>query len=552
MGTCIEKIEHSCGTLKGLQVFEEKDGTINGFCFACNEWVDNPYENRPDDYVPPKPKTKSAEEIQEEIELIRSCQAKDLPDRKLKAEYLKYFNVRIGVSTEDGTSPAIAFFPYRNGKNEVVYKAKHLQTKKTWGVGDNKGLIPFGWKKAKHSGSKRLIITEGEFDAIALFQMIKESNKNNPEYADFNPAVISLPNGAASAKRILSEYKAEFRRFKEIVLAFDMDEPGRKATEEAVKILPHAHVAELPEKDANDCLIKGRSKACIRAVTYRSAKPKNTSLVLASDLHEAARQKAEWGVSWPWKYLTEKTRGIRTGETYYFGAAQKMGKSEVVNAVAAHLVTEHKWKVMLAKPEEANNKTYKMLAGKVVGKMFHDPKVEFDYEAYDKAGRILQDKVYLLNLYQHLGWETLQDDIVAASSLGAKGIFIDPITNLTNGMNISEINTTLQGVAQELSAMAKDLDVAIFIFCHLNKPPSGSTPHDRGGKITTDQFAGSSAMGRSCNYMFGIQGNKDPELTEEERNQRQIVILDDREFGEVGTQNLFWSRHTGLFTELQS
>jgi twinkle protein len=130
-----------------------------------------------------------------------------------------------------------------------------------------------------------------------------------------------------------------------------------------------------------------------------------------------------------------------------------------------------------------------------------------------------------------------------------KAVFIDPITNLTNGMASSEINTALQGISQELATMAKDLDIVIFIFCHLNKPPKGSTPWDRGGKITTDYFAGSSAMARSCNYAIGMEGNKDPELSEEERNMRKLVLLADREYGESGEITLYWDKNTSLFNE---
>ena len=155
----------------------------------------------------------------------------------------------------------------------------------------------------------------------------------------------------------------------------------------------------------------------------------------------------------------------------------------------------------------------------------------------------------MVNLYQHLGWDTLQTDIRSAALAGCKAIFIDPITNLTNGMNPADANTKLQEIAQELSAMAKDLDVVIFIFCHLRNPDSGLA-HDRGGKVLTSQFAGSRAMGRSCNYMFGIEGNKDPELTHEERNIRHLILLDDREFGEVADIPLYWNSSTTLFTEI--
>lgn len=116
-------------------------------------------------------------------------------------------------------------------------------------------------------------------------------------------------------------------------------------------------------------------------------------------------------------------------------------------------------------------------------------------------------------------------------------------------MNSAEANTKLQEIAQDLAAMAKDLDIVIFIFCHLRNPESG-LDHTRGGKVLTSQFAGSRAMGRSCNYMFGIEGNKDPELPEDQRNIRHLVLLDDREYGESGSFSLYWDKDTTMFNEV--
>ena len=126
-----------------------------------------------------------------------------------------------------------------------------------------------------------------------------------------------------------------------------------------------------------------------------------------------------------------------------------MGKSEFRNELAAHFMKNHDIKVFMASPEEANAKTYKLLAGKLEGKIFHDPEKEFDYEAYDRAGEILKNRLAVLNLYQHVGWDSLKKDILAAAEWGAKAHFIDPITNLTNGINSADANTMLQGIAQD-------------------------------------------------------------------------------------------------------
>lgn len=547
-GTPVEKLPHVCGSRKGLQVFELEDGTYNGYCFACDTFVPDPYGDKPEGYKPQVVR-KTKEEIEEEIKDIDNYPVVDLPDRKLRKESLDYFGIKIGLSEADGETPTTHYYPYRKHAELKGYKVRLIEDKRIWSIGDLHDVDLFGWDEAVASGSKKLFITEGEPDAVALYQALKDNQKGT-KWEHIDPAVVSLPKGAGNAAKSIAAVLPDLRRiFAEIILVFDMDEAGRQAAEDVARICPEAQTCKLPEKDPNDCLLKGKRKSLCKAVLFQAAKPKNTRLVWGGELHEAGRIEAEWGFSWPWEQLTELTRGIRTGETIYIGAGVKMGKSELVNAIAAHLIREHKWKVFMAKPEEANRKSYQMVVGKMAGKIFHDPKIPFDYDAYDKFSPLVGDNLCMVNLYQHLGWETLKLDIQAAALEGCKAVIIDPITNLTNGMNAADANVKLQEIAQELSAMALDLDIVIFIFCHL-KAPEGGPPHERGGAVQSQQFAGSRAMMRSCNYMIGLEGNKDPELTQEERNVRKIQLLEDREFGNVGSVGLFWDNKTGLFNEI--
>jgi twinkle protein len=57
-------------------------------------------------------------------------------------------------------------------------------------------------------------------------------------------------------------------------------------------------------------------------------------------------------------------------------------------------------------------------------------------------------------------------------------------------------------------------------------------------------------MMRSCNYMIGMEGNKDPDIDSDLQNMRTLVVLEDREYGAVGKVDLYWDRNTGLFNEI--
>ena len=93
-------------------------------------------------------------------------------------------------------------------------------------VGEVKTL--FGMQLFKHKTAKdqKLIITEGEMDAMSVW----EANPNWP--------VVSIPNGAASAKKAIQNNYEWINHYDKIVLFFDNDEAGQKAAIEAASVLP--------------------------------------------------------------------------------------------------------------------------------------------------------------------------------------------------------------------------------------------------------------------------------------------------------------------------
>ncbi len=550
MARCVEKLPHDkCGSSDALQVFENKN-KYTGYCFNCDTFIPSPYGDRKqEEKASPLP---SPEDVAEQLYDISKLPILAREDRALRQDTLDWYGIRTGVSEQDGTTPIVSYFPFHNDVGDITsYKAKLIPHKEMWTVGSFKGNRNlFGWWNAISTGARVLYITEGEEDACALFQALKDKQKGT-KWETLSPAVVSLTSGSGSAKRDMSNNLSRIRsNFKDVVLVFDKDDAGKKAEKEVLQILPTARTVSIPGKDANECVIQGRSLGLANACLFKSATPKNTRIVIGSTLYEAGREPARYGLSYPWKGMTKLTRGMRFGETYYLGAGVKMGKTSIRNSLAAHLITEHGLKVFMASPEETNKQTWKLISGKVVEKVFHDPDKEFDYEAYDEAYNKLGDNLYLLDLYQHLGWDSLRADIMVAAQEGVKVVFIDPITNLTNGVPSGEANTALQEIAQELSSIALDLDLLIWIFCHLKAPLAGD-PHERGGKVMSNQFAGSRAMMRSCHMMVGLEGDKDPDVPEEQRVMRKLIVLEDREFGSSGYVNLHFNTNTETYTEVE-
>lgn len=566
MSVQIAKLKHGCGDKKALAVFAQEDGTVNGWCFACGLFVQDPYGEPKSVGDLPAPVVKSAKEIEEEMAEVSGYPTVDIVARKLRSDSLNKFGAKTSLSEKDGVTPTAIYFPVHKNNKLTGYHVKTLSGH-VFNLGDTKDGDLLNWSKASTSGAYTLIITEGPLDMVSVDRIFELYGRD----LNYKPAIVSLPYGAGSVKKVLAKQGNDIKRlFKRIVLSFDNDEVGQKAVREAMISLPNALNVTLPAKDANACIMEGLSKAAYTALSFQAAPPKNTSLIMASTLYEAARVAPSYGEwTWPWPKMNKALRGLRWGETIYIGAGFKMGKGEVRNEIIAHLMGFHDAKIFLASFEEPPAKSYKMVNGKLASRVFHDPDKQFDYEAFDRNKELMASNLVLVDRYQRAKWEQVKEDMISAAEWGAKGFFIDPITNFTNGVDPATANTFLQGMAQEASELAADLKIVLFFFCHLKAHDGfiseetrkkkydmkkywglGNCSHQYGGNVTADDFTGSRAMARSCNLMIGIEGNKDPDLPANIRNTRNITVLEDREFGVTGDFPVFWNENTGKFSEI--
>jgi len=270
-------------------------------------------------------------------------EANSLPLRKdgrgIEERVSSKFGIKIEYDTSTG-EPKAYLYPAFKGGQLTGYKVRELP-KRFHTIGDVKGCQLFGqhlFGKGNH-----LLITGGEEDALSAYQMMKM------KYPLKEFAVVSLPSGENI--KGLADNLDWVMQFKEIILCSDMDSAGRKCAESMAKMIgPKARIMEFSEKDANDMLNAGKTKEFINSF-FAAKQYKPDSLITVDDVEESALVKPTYGIPWPWQSLTRATFGIRKGEGIYFGAGVKVGKSEAVNEIAAHLI-KHGHKVLLMKPEE--------------------------------------------------------------------------------------------------------------------------------------------------------------------------------------------------------
>ena len=548
MSVCIyPKLDcESCQGTETVQRFENDDSTVTASCMKCSKYF---FEDDVKGLLGQEVRIKKdpKDYTEELLEIERDYPSLDLPERGLKAGCLRRFGVKVGVSMSDGRTPREVYFPQRKAAIISSYKVRILEPKTHYSKGVTTGCDPFGWREAIGIGGYTLYITEGEFDAMALYTMFKRGTEKKTDIA-----VISLRQGAGSSSKSLHGVLKDITdKFKQVVLVPDQDDAGTSMFRDCRLLFPEDYpikLAKFTENDPNAMLLAGKQAEMIRAC-YNAGVPLTQGLLIPdSDMYEDLKKPLEFGLSYPWPKLTKVTRGVRRGEVYYWGAPPKMGKSTIVNELATWMMTEHGLPVLLIKPEEPAKGTLRRICGAVVGKVFHDPEILVDPDDVDRAKAIIGDKCILYDKWQTPEWqETRQLIKTAVLSTGVKDVFIDPLTNFTTKMSGSERNDFLISMTRELAEDASNYGYTAHVFCHFNKAPKGDKQWNDGREPSTDDFQGSSSMAQACNMMIGIQGWKMTTGDDKEFfNARRVLhILEEREYGVSDSIELAWQSSKG-------
>lgn len=202
----------SCPSSDAYCVYD--DG--HGYCFSCNYY---------------KPREGS---ITDEVYSYEY-----LPWRGVNKESFSFYDSKTKIDS-DGKPISIGF-AYPNGS----YKVRQLDQKAFHTVGDIAKAGLFGRNKFAAGSHKYVTITEGELDAISLYQVLRSP-------------VVSV-RSSSSAKLDCSIDRSWLNSFERIYLAFDADEPGRVAAAEVAKLFDYNKVYDVrfvgrERKDANDYL----------------------------------------------------------------------------------------------------------------------------------------------------------------------------------------------------------------------------------------------------------------------------------------------------------
>lgn len=461
-------------------------------------------------------------------------EVQSLPSRKIREDTCQQWGYRVGDF--HGKAAQFAYYYDCESRKPVACKVRFANKDFTF-IGNPKEAPLYGqwlWR----DGGKKVVVCEGEIDALTISQL--QGGKW---------ATVSVQNGASGALRSCKKAYDWLMKFDEIVFMFDMDDPGREAAKECAQLFPpgKAKIADLPLKDANDCLKAGRGDEVISAM-WNAKTFRPDGIIAGVDMWDDILNSASiYTVPYPWVKLNEMTYGLRAGELTTITAGSGVGKSAIAREIAYHLlnVGETVGMIML---EESTRKTGISLMGLAMNKPLHLTTDDIPEDELRKAfdstlgtGRLF--------LYDHFG-STEIDNLLSrvrymAKALGCRWVILDHLSIVVSGLDTGGDERKLIDMAMTmLRTLVQETDIGLILVSHLKRP--AGTGHEEGAQTSLNQLRGSHAIAQLSDMVIGAERNQQGDNP----NETILRVLKNRFSGETGeAATIYYSKSTGRLNE---
>jgi len=505
----------ACPSSDGFAMYD--DG--HGYCFVCNHYEKNVEEE--EDMAVAAPQVTSLELFESQLGDHRGCQ-----ERGITKTIAEHYGVR---ATYDSERNITAYnYPYYKDNELVAYKVRTLP-KQFKTVGDFKDVWPFGCQSFG-MGGKRLVITEGEFDAMSVAQASLEH---------YNKIYPTISIASASNLKSLLYARDWIRSFEEVVLFFDNDVAGKKAIKDAANIIgiDKVKVVSTTAKDPCELYNTAGYKAVLQAIwDAQSFSP--AGIVVGHDPvweQYLARRSTE-SVPYPacLTGINEKTKGMRFGEITLFTSGTGSGKSTVIKEIVLDLLDKTDDKIGMISLEESVGDT----AEKFIQMKLQRNLQEYDVslEEQEEASRAVfgSEKLVLLDHQGSVGDESLIDKIEYMALMGCKYLILDHITiAVSEGAEGYTGNEAIDKVMSDLLKLTKKHNIWLGVISHLRKVQGGGSTFEQGKLPSMDDIKGSGSIKQISFDIIGFARDMANE-NEEIRNTINFIVLKSRFTGRTG------------------
>ncbi len=519
----------ACGSKDNKATYLHDDGSHSAYCFGCKDFHLEDGSMRVDNN-----NNKEYSMSMESIGEISDYPTRGFKERGITKEIASKYGVKVGYDENDGVTIQYHYYPSTRKGKTVGYSRREVSNKQFIAVGDVKNDVELFGQSLFQKGGKRIIITEGELDAMSVQQMNINKGKEWP--------VVSVTNGVGGALKQICANLDWVNSFDEVVFMFDADEVGMASSAECAKIVRtgKAKIAKLGRfgKDASDYLVGDHLRELEDAIWRAEVYSPSGIINSASTWDAFSKDMREDSIPYPDCFcnVNDLTYGRRTGELTIFTAGTGTGKSTFIKEDIYHLLTTTDYPIGIVSLEESVKETLDGIIGIHLNKRINLPDTKFDrkgkegkdaWEATAGTGRFT-----LLDHQGSLSDDSLMEKIEYLAATGCKFIYLDHITIAVSEVE-GDINRAMDKVMSDLLKLCKKFDIWVGVVSHLRKTGIGSISYEQGAEVTEDSLKGSGSLKQIAFQIIAFSRNKYAE-TEEERNQVKLTVLKNRFTGRTG------------------
>lgn len=462
-----------------------------------------------------------------------------IPQRRLSQETCG----RFGVTVEYSSTGEIQkhFYPYYNTESGEICAAKvrDVKTKGFHATGDMSGAGFFGQQQC--SGNKYITITEGELDALSVYEMF------NKQYD-----VVSLRSGASNAAKEIKEQLEWLESYENIVICFDNDKAGDAALEQVKDLFSpnKLKICKLPVKDASDMLMANRVKDFTQlwwnAKVYRP-----DGIVAGTETWDKLVEKRQVkSIPYPWEGLNHITRGHRPYELVTITSGSGMGKSQFIREIEYDLLRRCEGNIGVLALEEDLARTSLGIMSVAANRPLHleedTPVDELRpfWEATLGTGRYY--------LFDHWG-STSADNLLArvrymAKALDCRYVVLDHLSIVVSSQESGDERKAIDEIMTKLRTLVAETGISLFLVSHLRR--SQGKAHEDGAQISLGELRGSQAIAQLSDIVIGMERDQQ-NANEDIRNTTTVRVLKNRYTGETGPACwLQYDKGTGRMKEV--
>jgi len=467
-----------------------------------------------------------------------------LTDRNISEDVARKYGVRVVYNREGEIIKHV--YPYYNSNEIVSTKTRTISTKGFVVDGGYEGTGLFG-EQLFGKGGKYLTITEGECDAMAVYEMF-----------DKKWASVSIKRGAAGAVRDIRDSIEFVEAFDNVIICFDNDKAGREAARKVARIIKpgKARIVSLPTgfKDANIMLEKGQYAQFTRAWWDAKTYTPSGIMELSSAKDKWLHREIKKSIAYPYEGLNKKLFGMRKNELVTLTGGTGLGKSSFTRELIHYLIKNTEDNVGIIALEEnwlrtadgivaieANDRIY---LEEKRNKYTEEELTEF----FDKI--IKKDKVFI---HAHLGSNDI-DEIFSKLRYMIIGcecswIVIDHLHMLVSQLTEGDERRGIDNLMNRLRSLVEETGVGMFLVSHLRRA-AGEKGHEQGIVVSLSHLKGSQGISQLSDCVIALERNQQAE-DPEEANTTKVRVLKSRYTGDTGLAcSLLYDPETGRMSEI--